>query len=173
MKGRSLYELLRADGSIIINKNLARAIGINEAIIYSELLSRYFYFEGRNNLGLDGYFYNTVDDLEIGTTLTRWTQEPAIKKLVKLGLIKTKVSGVPPKRHFKIVDDADILLDLLNKGRAMQGKSIKYMLSSDNLPDIIREGCQVLADGFKGIGAENNITPDRVFEILAAEMAKP
>ena len=75
----SLIELLRSDGSIVINKTLAKNIGLNEAIIYSELLSRYCYFSNRNELTADGYFFNTVKDLEDGTTLNEYSQRKAIR----------------------------------------------------------------------------------------------
>ncbi len=167
MKRRSLYELLRADGSIVINKNLARAIGLNEAVIYSELLSRYFYFDERGRLGPDGYFYNTLADLESGTTLTQRQQDPAIKKLLKLGLIKSKLAGIPAKRHFKIVDDADLLMSILDGGRVIAGKSVKYLLSDDNMPDILREKLQAVIDSYRAAGATKDITPAQLLEMLA------
>ena len=192
MKGRTIYELLRADGSIVINKNLARTIGITEAIIYSELLSRYFYFEERGRIGADGYFYNTIGDLESGTTLTRRQQDPAIKRLVKLGLIQTKQAGIPAKRHFRITDNIDTLERLLDKGRLLPGQkwakatpSIRskwpdgeeadkqgVCALSDDMPDAIQESCQALVDSFKEHGAMRDISPGQVFEILAGEMAK-
>ena len=63
-----IYELLRSDGSIVVNKALIHAIGLNEAILYSELLSKYYYFDARGQL-VNGWFYNTVNDLSISTGL--------------------------------------------------------------------------------------------------------
>ena len=36
-----MLELLRSDGSIIINKNLSHAIGVEETILFSELISKF------------------------------------------------------------------------------------------------------------------------------------
>ncbi len=120
-KNRYIYELLRADGSIIVNKRLAQAIGLNEAVIFSELVSRYLYFLDRDKLTPDGYFFNTVEDLQEGTTIKEWEQRKCIKKLVELGLIKIKIMGVPAKRHFKLPENsADILISLLEEKEKLQ-----------------------------------------------------
>ena len=97
-----LIELIRSDGSIILNKKLAWAMGINTAILYTELVSRYKYFSDRNELDKEGYFFNTIEDLRAGTTLTRYEQDLAIRKLIKLKLIDKKIKKWPGKRYFKI-----------------------------------------------------------------------
>ena len=100
--GEKIIELLRSDGSIIINKKLAWAIGIDAAILYSELISRYVYFDKRGELDKEGYFYNTVEDLRAGTCLERKRQAKAIKRLIKLKLLAVKRGGFRNKRYFKI-----------------------------------------------------------------------
>ena len=115
----AFYELLRADGSIVINKCLMRAIGVHEVIIYCELFSRNNYFESRNQLQ-DGYFFNTIADLEIGTCLSSYQQIKAIRNLVVLGLIETKVKGMPAKRYFKIVDDMYLITSYIAQGKDME-----------------------------------------------------
>ena len=97
-----IQELLRSDGSIVINKKLAWAVGINAAILYSELISRYVYFNKKGELDKEGYFYNTIEDLRAGTTLTKYEQSLAIKRLVKLKLLAVKRCGFRNKRYFKI-----------------------------------------------------------------------
>jgi len=98
-----LLELLRSDGSIVVNKKLASNIGLNEAVLYSELLSKYVYFAKKNQLTDEGYFFNTVENLQKDTTLTKRQQLTVINNLVKFGLISTKLKGIPAKRHFKII----------------------------------------------------------------------
>jgi len=111
-----VYDLLRSDGSIVINKNLCHAIGINESIIYAELLSRYNYFNTREQLDENGFFFNTVNDLKEATCVGEKSQKKCINNLIKLKLIEYKLKNVPPKRYFKIVDDTSILLDLVKIG---------------------------------------------------------
>lgn len=96
--------LLRADGSIIVNKQLAKEIGLEETVLFSELISKFNYFSSRGETK-DGYFYNTIENIERDTTLTRYKQDRAIKKLKELNLIDTKVLGNPATRHFKILDN--------------------------------------------------------------------
>ena len=98
---RGILDLLRNDGCITVNKRLIRAVGLVEAVVYSELASRHYYFSERNRLDSGGYFYNTKEDLEAGTGATRRQQDAAIKRLIDLGLIEMKVKGIPATRHFR------------------------------------------------------------------------
>ena len=109
----ALSEVLYSGGAIVANKALLRAIGIDETLLYSELLSRWRYFAQHGQLTDDGYFYNTVDDLEAATTIGERRQRKAIKSLENLGLIEQKNIGVPQKRHFKIIEDAEVLIKLI------------------------------------------------------------
>lgn len=108
-----IFDLLRSNGSITINKRLATALGLEAAVMYAELLSRNNYFEERGKLKR-GWFFNTVDDLKDATTLSRHKQDKAKAKLEKVGLIESRVDGMPAKRYFKIIEDSQLLEDLLN-----------------------------------------------------------
>ncbi len=112
-----LYELLRADGSIIANKALIHAIGLNEAILFAELISRFNYFADRGQLTDDGYFFNTINDLEAGTGLTWKQQKKALNKLEDMRLIYTRLQGMPAKRYFKIADNLNVLSKYLRAGK--------------------------------------------------------
>lgn len=120
-----IYDLLRSDGSIVINKKLIFAIGLNEATIFSELISRYNYFADRNQLTSDGFFFNTISDLYSGTGLGTKPQRTAINNLKKLGLIECSLRGIPPKRYFRITDNFSVLEQLLNTGKEKQAQSLR------------------------------------------------
>ncbi|MGC7873906.1 hypothetical protein ACPUYX_20755 [Desulfosporosinus sp. SYSU MS00001] len=113
----SVYDLIRADGSIVLNKNLCFAIGLDATLVYSELLSRYNYFNIREELDEEGYFFNTIDDFERATTLDDKQQKKAIDRLANFGLIKTKLKGVPARRHFLIIDDITLLFRYIDTGK--------------------------------------------------------
>lgn len=83
----SLIELLSIDGYIPVNKDLAKLIGINEAIIVGELLSEYRYWRANNGLTEDGYFYSTVENIETNTTLNEYLQRKVLKHLIDLKII--------------------------------------------------------------------------------------
>ena len=108
-----ITDLLRNDGFIIYNKNLAKNIGVNEAILYSELLSRWNYFRQRGQLTEDGFFFNTVKDLEDGTALSDYQQRRALNSLKDKGLIEMEVRGIPAKRYFRIVEDSELITSYL------------------------------------------------------------
>jgi predicted amidohydrolase YtcJ len=103
-----LIDLLRSDGSIIVNKKMAHKIGLHEAIMYSELLSKYKYFEEKGELQEDGSFFNTVVNMQKDTTLSDHQQRKAIARLQGLGLIWFKTKGLPAKRYFKIIRDTEV-----------------------------------------------------------------
>lgn len=131
-----LIELLRSDGSIVVNKSLARSIGLEAAVIYSELLSKYSYWLNNNELTNDGYFYSTIEDLEEATGLGRKAQDSAINKLVSLGLIVKKVAKyntASPKRYFKLNQNVELILSLLeNKDARHKNKTSGKQGGGDN-----------------------------------------
>ena len=110
-----ISDLLRNNGCVTVNKYLIHSIGLNEAILYSELASRREYFENRGTL-IDGSFFNTQYDLQAGTGLGEKAQRTAINNLKKLGLIEVKLKGIPAKRYFKLINDI-YLDDLLDEGK--------------------------------------------------------
>ena len=102
----SVIQLLASSGFITVNKHLARTLGLDEAVIFGELCSKYDYRETKNELDEDGYFYCTVEDLEETTTLGERRQRRAINSLVKIGLIEQVTKGLPCKRFFRINENA-------------------------------------------------------------------
>ncbi len=147
-----IIELLRADGSIVVNKRLAKAIGLREAVLYSELISRYIYFKSKAMLSDQGYFFNTIKDLEDGTTITRRHQDAAIKNLVKHGLIKVKLAGVPAKRYFRIQNDPEAIMALLGGAEK----------------DIVKKRTVAIVEAFRKAGAEEELDPETERRIEAA-----
>lgn len=123
--GRSFFmidvlDLLKSDGSIVVNKKLAHLIGLEEAIVYAELVSKFKYWSSRGETidwDEDGkeipgnWFYCTIEDLTEATTLKKDRQNRAIRNLEdKWKLIKTTRKGLPAKRYFFITD---AILDLI------------------------------------------------------------
>lgn len=108
----ALLGLFSQDNYIVVNMALARRIGLNETILYTNLLVKYRYYKKHKQCtqigGLD-YFFSTIEDLEHSTTLTRKQQEVAIATLEELGLIRKKLMGIPAKRFFRIVSNAHAL----------------------------------------------------------------
>ena len=88
------------NGYIMFNRELARAIGNDAAILFGELCSEYNYFEEIGELFEDGSFYSTMENIEERVNLTPYQQRKAINILEEFGLLTTYKKGVPPVRYF-------------------------------------------------------------------------
>lgn len=86
-----------------------KAIGIDAAILLSDLCDRADYYEqwrqSDSSIMEDGWFYATAEDIEGTTTLSRHKQVQALKVLQEAGIIETDVRGMPAKQHFKIIEN--------------------------------------------------------------------
>ena len=99
-----MKHLLSSTAFIVLNKELARQVGLKEAILLADLISKEEYFIA-NGMIDDGWFFNTAKNIEKDTSLTSHQQRRAIKHLKSIGIIETKVVGIPAKQHFKIIEN--------------------------------------------------------------------
>lgn len=113
-----LFKLLNPDNTVTINRPLAHALGTNEAIIYSALIAKQAYYEQREMLDSEGWFYSTVSDLEESTALTKRQQSYSVKSLVEAGLIESEKRGMPARRCFRVVENVELLKSYIKKGTA-------------------------------------------------------
>ena len=112
---KAIFKLLNPDNTMSINRQLAHAIGLAEAVVYGALLSKYAYYDQHGLLTDGDWFYSTVEDLEESTALTARQQRRCIDTLIKSGLIQCKVQGMPAKRYFCINDNTELLAGILSK----------------------------------------------------------
>jgi len=98
-----MKHLLSSSAFLIVNKQLAKQVGLKGAVLLADLISKEEYFI--SNGMTDGWFFNTAKNIEADTCLTTHQQRKAIKKLKELGIIETKVIGIPAKQHFKIIEN--------------------------------------------------------------------
>ena len=90
-----------------INKALAQKVGIESALLLSDLIDRESYFDNRNmliDINGEGYFFVTSKQILDATTLSYRKQKGSIKTLENEGMIKTFLRGVPAKLHFTICE---------------------------------------------------------------------
>lgn len=111
---KAIFELINPDNTLSVNRRLAHAVGLQEAVVYSALLAKYAWYESHDMLAEGGWFYSTAEDLEESTALTRCQQQRCIGSLTSAGLICCNVMGMPAKRYFRIVDDVSILKGLFS-----------------------------------------------------------
>ena len=98
-----MKHLLSSTAFLIVNKELAKQVGLKAAVLLSDLISKEEYFISKGMT--DGWFFNTAKNIESDTSLTSHQQRKAIKNLKDLGVIETKVVGIPAKQHFKIIEN--------------------------------------------------------------------
>jgi len=96
-----MKNLLSSTAFIIMNKELARSIGLKESILLADLISKEEYFI-KNGTISEGWFFNTEANIEADTTLNPYHQRKCLKTLRKYEIIETKRKGIPAKQYFKI-----------------------------------------------------------------------
>lgn len=111
----AIFQLLNPANTITVNRPLAHALGLNEAVIYGALISKFYYYSERGMLE-DGWFYSTAPDLAESTALSERQQKRAVDNLISAGLICSELRGMPAKRSFYIIEDISVLQQLIAGG---------------------------------------------------------
>jgi len=101
-----MKHLLSSSAFLIVNKQLAKQVGLKGAVLLADLISKEEYFIA--NGMTDGWFFNTEANIERDTTLTSYQQRKVLKSLKKYQIIETKRKGIPAKQYFKI-NEANLL----------------------------------------------------------------
>lgn len=107
-----LVSIIASNNYIVVNKQLARAFGLEEALILGELASEMEYWQQRGELK-DGYFYSTIENVKDSTTLSDKRQRSALNTLKDAGIVDVKLAGLPAKRYIKI-NEKQLAAILLN-----------------------------------------------------------
>ena len=84
-----MKNLLSSTAFLVVNKQLAKRVGLKAAVLLADLISKEQYFIDNKSL-IQGYFYNTEDNIYKDTTLTPYQQRKALKSLKNLVVIKVK-----------------------------------------------------------------------------------
>ena len=103
----NVFHLLGQGSSWVISKLIARMIGLHEALLLSDLITKSHYFDKRGELNED-YFFNTMENISEDTTLSKHQIRKAIQTLIDLGLIKVKREGMPARIWYRIENDTII-----------------------------------------------------------------
>jgi len=85
---------------LMANKYIAKETSLNAAILLADLLSKREYFIINKDLSRNDWFFNTADNIELDTTLTKHQQTKALKQLKEAGFIDYNNKTVGNKRHF-------------------------------------------------------------------------
>jgi len=115
-----------------VSKNLIHNLGHEAAIVYSELIRSYCYYESNGKLTNDGYFFCTVEMLEDECAVSRGQQQRILKKLSDMGLLKTELRGMPRIRYVKLLLDEEAV------GKAF-ADYIKKSVEKNSIPYYVYE----------------------------------
>ena len=105
-----MKHLLSSTAFLVLNKQLAKHLGLYEAILLADLISKEEYFIAKGMT--DGWFFNTEANIERDTTLNSYHQRKCLKTLKTYNLIEVKRKGIPAKQYFKI--NSEQVLKILN-----------------------------------------------------------
>lgn len=105
--------VLSDDAFFRVSKVIAQKTSLHAAVLLADLVSKRKYFKDNKSLQKDGSFYNTVENIENDTTLSKHQQQKAIKELEEHGFVYVIMKGVPRKRFYYIKDE-NIAKFLLN-----------------------------------------------------------
>lgn len=118
----NVIKLVASSCFLTVNVMIAQEVGLDAAVVLGELASTQVYWEEHGEVDENGMFYETAEQIEKKTTLTPYKQAKAIKALEDRGLVKTKMKGVPAKKHF-FVDGEEL-------GRLLESKIPKNLKTS-------------------------------------------
>ena len=128
-----MKHLLSSSAFIVLNKELARQVGLKEAILLADLISKEEYFISKGMT--DGWFFNTEANIEADTTLNPYHQRKCIKTLKTHQIIETKRMGIPAKQYFKINEQQvmQILNNLLVKNSTTINKNKEIRIINNTI----------------------------------------
>jgi len=99
-----MKQLLSSSAYLVVNKKLAKRVGLKAAVLLADLIGKEQYFIDNGMLD-NGWFFNTSDNILKDTTLTRFQQNKAITLLKEIKFLDCKLKGIPATLHFKILED--------------------------------------------------------------------
>jgi len=108
-------DLLRKDEYIVISKILARSLGLEAALLYSELIEQKRHFEQKHELKDLYWFHVSPEEIQNNTGLTFPQQMKALEVLKYYELIK--VQGDSDDMYFMIMEDERRFIIALEYGK--------------------------------------------------------
>ena len=97
MGRNSIKHLLMSSNYFVLNKKLVKILGIETAFFLTSLAEADEMLADK-----DGWFYQTVPQMQEVTGLSEHKQNSCIEKLVSLGLLEKENKGMPMKRYFRL-----------------------------------------------------------------------
>lgn len=166
-----ILQLISTSNFITVNKDLIKALGLEEAILLGELASEYDYWNNKNEIE-DGYFYSTIENIEEKTTLTAYKQRKCLENLKNKGIIDVQIRGIPAKRYIEINEEKviEIFNNKLLKNSTTGCKKISQLevkklngnnnIINNNINKNIKKEKNKKRKTFEEVLAENNCSEE-------------
>lgn len=97
----SILKLLASSNYLTVSKDLIKKLGTLEALMIGELASEFEYWNTRDELDEEGYFFSTIDNIETVLCIPRKQQKVILDNLQKKKILDIKLKGIPAKRYIK------------------------------------------------------------------------
>ena len=106
LNGESNFiNILANSNYIVVNKNIMKVLGLNEAVLIGELSAEYLYWEKSGQLE-DNYFYSTRENIEEQTMLSAYQQRLTLDNLINNNIITIKSKGMPLSTWYTINEES-------------------------------------------------------------------
>lgn len=109
-----LWQALTDEAHWRVNKRLVYAVGLDAALLLTNLVSKQYYFKSKKTLTREGFFFNTQKNITESLGMSPHTQRQVIRKLELIGILETRKMGIPAKTYFKVVNNK--MLKILTTG---------------------------------------------------------
>ena len=96
MTVEQILNMLESTPHINVSTDLIKEVGLNSAIVYSELKEKY---DQNNQQG----FICTIEDLEYECNVSKAQQKQILDSLQEKGYIKVNYKGIPRHRYIEFV----------------------------------------------------------------------
>lgn len=137
-----ILEILNPTNTGAYNRPIAHALGLGAAVVYSALIKKQVYYEQREMLDSEGFFYSTIADLAESTSLSKRQQSSAIQALVDAGLVECERRGMPARRCFRVYDDVALVDEIIAQGEDIMSDLNPIFQSCENVPTSCPENAQ-------------------------------
>lgn len=97
-----ILEIFKSDGYLAVNRLAIKKLGGINALVFCEIVNRYFQAIEKNRVDENGYFVTKNEYLEESTGLSEYMTKKSVSELISLGLISKKLKGVPAQNNYKI-----------------------------------------------------------------------
>ena len=119
---------------MIVNKDLIKLLGAEQALMFCELASEHNYFEKNGLLCDDGYFYSTASNIEDNIGFNTYKQEKLMESLLKSNLIEKKRKGLPAKNHYRI--NEELLSEILGNKFLKNSETCLPVFENTNMRNV-------------------------------------